>query len=66
MGNSIKSKYKYLDQTLKFTKKYICCIRKPAYKMLMVGLDGCGKTTLLYNLTHDFIPCSVPTVGFNI
>jgi ADP-ribosylation factor protein 1 len=35
-------------------------------KILMLGLDGAGKTTILYQMKLNEHVCSVPTVGFNV
>ncbi|KAH7575306.1 hypothetical protein ACOSP7_005184 [Xanthoceras sorbifolium] len=35
-------------------------------KFLMVGLDGSGKTTVLYKLKLGEIVTTTPTVGFNV
>jgi GTPase SAR1 family protein len=35
------------------------------YRILMLGLDAAGKTTILYNLKLGEIVSSVPTIGFN-
>eukprot|EP00028_Trichosphaerium_sp_Am-I-7-wt_P003369 CAMPEP_0168524342 /NCGR_PEP_ID=MMETSP0405-20121227/10586_1 /TAXON_ID=498012 /ORGANISM="Trichosphaerium sp, Strain Am-I-7 wt" /LENGTH=175 /DNA_ID=CAMNT_0008546517 /DNA_START=1 /DNA_END=528 /DNA_ORIENTATION=- len=35
-------------------------------KVLMVGLDGAGKTSILYKLHLGELVSSVPTIGFNI
>jgi ADP-ribosylation factor protein 1 len=32
----------------------------------MLGLDGAGKTTILYNLKMGEVVMTVPTVGFNV
>jgi len=32
----------------------------------MLGLDGAGKTTILYNLKLGEVVSSVPTIGFNV
>ena len=35
-------------------------------KILMLGLDSAGKTTLLYKLKLDETVSSIPTIGFNV
>lgn len=35
-------------------------------RILMLGLDGAGKTTILYNLKLGEVTASVPTIGFNV
>ncbi|CCD23445.1 Arf family GTPase ARF3 NDAI_0B04110 [Naumovozyma dairenensis CBS 421] len=35
-------------------------------KILMLGLDNAGKTTILYKLKLNKIKTSTPTVGFNV
>eukprot|EP00403_Amphidinium_massartii_P010694 CAMPEP_0178430636 /NCGR_PEP_ID=MMETSP0689_2-20121128/31425_1 /TAXON_ID=160604 /ORGANISM="Amphidinium massartii, Strain CS-259" /LENGTH=229 /DNA_ID=CAMNT_0020052505 /DNA_START=62 /DNA_END=749 /DNA_ORIENTATION=+ len=35
-------------------------------RLLMVGLDAAGKTTILYRLKLDQIVTTLPTVGFNV
>ena len=35
-------------------------------KILMVGLDGAGKTTILYKLKLDQVVSTTPTIGFNL
>jgi small GTP-binding protein len=35
-------------------------------KILMLGLDGAGKTTILYQMKLNEAVSSVPTVGFNV
>eukprot|EP00750_Incisomonas_marina_P025667 INCI5616.2.p2 GENE.INCI5616.2~~INCI5616.2.p2 ORF type:complete len:144 (+),score=21.76 INCI5616.2:93-524(+) len=34
--------------------------------ILMVGLDGAGKTTILYKLKLGEVTNTIPTVGFNV
>merc|ERR1719323_1523103 len=36
------------------------------YRILMVGLDASGKTTILYKLHLGEVINSVPTIGFNV
>ncbi|XP_065580899.1 ADP-ribosylation factor 1-like 2 [Artemia franciscana] len=35
-------------------------------RILMVGLDGSGKTTILYKLKLGEIVTTIPTIGFNV
>lgn len=35
-------------------------------KILMLGLDGAGKTTILYQFKLNEAVNSVPTIGFNV
>ena len=35
-------------------------------KILMVGLDNAGKTTLLYKMSLDQVVSTTPTIGFNL
>merc|ERR1711912_135966 len=39
---------------------------KRAMKMVMVGLDAAGKTTVLYKLRLGEVVTTVPTIGFNV
>lgn len=53
MGNSLKSLWNRLFS------------RKEA-KMLIMGLSGVGKTTLLYRISQGGVIKTTPTVGFNV
>lgn len=35
-------------------------------KILMLGLDAAGKTTILYSLKLGKITNTIPTIGFNV
>merc|ERR1712113_318699 len=35
-------------------------------RLLMLGLDAAGKTTVLYKLKHNETITTIPTVGFNV
>lgn len=35
-------------------------------KILMVGLDAAGKTTILYKLKIGDVVATIPTIGFNM
>eukprot|EP01094_Clydonella_sp_ATCC50884_P018932 TRINITY_DN359_c0_g1_i1.p1 TRINITY_DN359_c0_g1~~TRINITY_DN359_c0_g1_i1.p1 ORF type:complete len:184 (-),score=59.72 TRINITY_DN359_c0_g1_i1:424-975(-) len=39
---------------------------KKERRILMLGLDGAGKTTILYNFSLGQVMTTVPTVGFNV
>merc|ERR1712050_429040 len=39
---------------------------KMEHRILMVGLDAAGKTTILYKLKLGEVVSSVPTIGFNV
>lgn len=39
---------------------------KKQAQVLMLGLDGSGKTTMLYKLKYNESVITVPTVGFNV
>lgn len=53
MGNSISDLFKKL-----FGKKEV--------RILMVGLDAAGKTTILYKLMLGEVVTAIPTIGFNV
>lgn len=38
---------------------------KEDFHLVMIGLDGAGKTTVLYRMKHDQYKSTVPTIGFN-
>lgn len=39
---------------------------KKDMRILMVGLDAAGKTTILYKLKLGEIVTTIPTIGFNV
>lgn len=39
---------------------------KKEYRLLMLGLDAAGKTTLLYKLKLGEVLTTIPTIGFNV
>lgn len=39
---------------------------KQQCKILILGLDGAGKTTILYSLKLGKVTNTVPTIGFNV
>ena len=36
------------------------------FKITMLGLDGAGKTTILYKMKLGEIVATIPTIGFNM
>ncbi len=53
MGNAIARVFK------RFFGKQEC-------RILMVGLDAAGKTTILYHFKLDELVTTIPTIGFNV
>ncbi|XP_033761573.1 ADP-ribosylation factor-like [Pecten maximus] len=57
-------------QTLKmgniFGKLFQSLFGKKEMRILMVGLDAAGKTTILYKLKLGEIVTTIPTIGFNV
>jgi len=51
---------------LAFTKVWQRMIGTQEMRILMLGLDAAGKTTILYRLKLGEVVASVPTVGFNV
>jgi len=47
-------------------KTFRAKVGKKELRILMVGLDGAGKTTILYQLKLGEVVKTVPTVGFNV
>ena len=45
-----------------FAKK----LPKKQCKVVMLGLDGAGKTTVLYSLKLGEVYNTIPTIGFNM
>merc|ERR1712115_349502 len=39
---------------------------KTEHRILMVGLDAAGKTTILYKLKLAEVVTTIPTIGFNV
>ncbi|KAM7379301.1 hypothetical protein PAMP_004865 [Pampus punctatissimus] len=40
--------------------------KQPEARVLLLGLDNAGKSTLLYKLKYDVRVSTVPTIGFNV
>merc|ERR1712170_186510 len=41
-------------------------VSKTEMRILMVGLDAAGKTTILYKLKLGEVVTTIPTIGFNV
>jgi len=51
---------------LAFAKIWQRLIGKMETRILMVGLDAAGKTTILYKLKLGEVVTTIPTIGFNV
>merc|ERR1711990_196714 len=51
---------------LTFSKVFGKLFGKKDMRILMVGLDAAGKTTILYKLKLGEIVTTIPTIGFNV
>ncbi|KAB5555985.1 hypothetical protein DKX38_006894 [Salix brachista] len=51
---------------LTFTRLFSRLFAKKEMRILMVGLDAAGKTTILYKLKLGEIVTTIPTIGFNV
>jgi len=49
-----------------FAKLFSSLWGKKEMRILMVGLDAAGKTTILYKLKLGEIVTTIPTIGFNV
>merc|ERR1711981_1152770 len=48
-----------------FGKVFSKLVGKKDCRILMVGLDAAGKTTILYKLKLGEVVTTIPTIGFN-
>eukprot|EP01029_Cantina_marsupialis_P000060 TRINITY_DN1005_c0_g1_i1.p2 TRINITY_DN1005_c0_g1~~TRINITY_DN1005_c0_g1_i1.p2 ORF type:complete len:130 (+),score=21.43 TRINITY_DN1005_c0_g1_i1:40-429(+) len=51
---------------MSFTKLWDRVFGKKEMRILMVGLDAAGKTTILYKLKLGEVVTTIPTIGFNV
>eukprot|EP00929_Paragymnodinium_shiwhaense_P076549 TRINITY_DN3937_c0_g1_i7.p2 TRINITY_DN3937_c0_g1~~TRINITY_DN3937_c0_g1_i7.p2 ORF type:complete len:182 (-),score=52.11 TRINITY_DN3937_c0_g1_i7:60-605(-) len=51
---------------LVFTKLWQRMLGSREMRILMVGLDAAGKTTILYKLKLGEVVTTIPTIGFNV
>ena len=51
---------------LGFSKLFVKLFSNKEMRILMVGLDAAGKTTILYKLKLGEVVTTIPTIGFNL
>jgi ADP-ribosylation factor-like protein 1 len=51
---------------LLFSSMFSSLFGRKEYRILILGLDNAGKTTILYRLQVDEPVTTVPTIGFNV
>merc|ERR1712124_44625 len=68
MGKKARSERgtKFGDMGLVFSRLFSKLIGKQEVRILMVGLDNAGKTTVLYKLKLGEVVTTIPTIGFNV
>ena len=49
-----------------FSQVWSRLVSKKDMRILMVGLDAAGKTTILYKLKLGEVVTTIPTIGFNV
>merc|ERR1711975_206814 len=70
--HTLCSRFRLVDQKKQvtmgnmFAKLFKGLIGKREMRILMVGLDAAGKTTILYKLKLGEIVTTIPTIGFNV
>merc|ERR1712070_666035 len=55
-----------INMGFSFSKMFDSLFGKKEMRILMVGLDAAGKTTVLYKLKLGEIVTTIPTIGFNV
>merc|ERR1712183_930480 len=66
MGSASTRALSSSDMGLSFSKLFDSLFGKKEMRILMVGLDAAGKTTVLYKLKLGEIVTTIPTIGFNV
>merc|ERR1711934_66395 len=61
-----KGRRRRSNMGLTFTKLFAKLGYKKDCRILMVGLDNAGKTTVLYKLKLGVVVTTIPTIGFNV
>ncbi|CAK0847211.1 unnamed protein product [Prorocentrum cordatum] len=57
---------RFATMGMAFTKLFSKLVGKQEMRILMVGLDAAGKTTILYSLKLGEVVTTIPTIGFNV
>merc|ERR1712039_981272 len=57
---------KQVTMGLSFSQMFQRLLGKQDMRILMVGLDAAGKTTILYKLKLGEVVTTIPTIGFNV
>lgn len=57
---------KSVKMGMSISKLFQAFLGKKEMRILMVGLDAAGKTTILYKLKLGEIVTTIPTIGFNV
>merc|ERR1712232_1185217 len=67
-GGTNKSEERRVEATmgLTFSRVWERMFGKKEMRILMVGLDAAGKTTILYKLKLGEVVTTIPTIGFNV
>merc|ERR1712048_621992 len=58
--------YRFVAMGLLMSKVWERMMSKTELRILMVGLDAAGKTTILYKLKLGEVVTTIPTIGFNV
>merc|ERR1711906_40101 len=66
MGSQAASGDNSVTMGLTFQSVFKRLFSKKEMRILMVGLDAAGKTTILYKLKLGEVVTTIPTIGFNV
>merc|ERR1711881_107079 len=55
-----------LPMGILFSSIFGALLGKQEVRILILGLDNAGKTTILYRLQVDEVVQTIPTIGFNV
>ena len=66
LATLLESAHASLTMGLAFSRIWDRMFGKKEMRILMVGLDAAGKTTILYKLKLGEVVTTIPTIGFNV